>query len=44
LWDLALKAAENCQNKEPIAFATKTRIRRCLEKLAADGNPMAMMD
>jgi hypothetical protein len=44
LWDLALKAVKNSQNQEPIDFAKKTRIRRCLEEMAKEHNPLATMD
>jgi hypothetical protein len=44
LWDLALKAVEKSQHREPIAFATKTRIRRCLEEMAKEREPLAAMD
>ena len=44
LWDLAFEAAENCQHREPIAFATKTRLRQCLEAMSSERNPMAAMD
>jgi hypothetical protein len=41
LWDLAFEAAENCQDREPIAFAAKTRIRQCLETMASARTPTA---
>lgn len=44
LWDLAFEAVENCQNREPIAFETKTRSRQCLETMARGRQAMEAMD